>query len=99
MALLPLILARKFLARPTEHRTFLIVLCTSGLLYSLLALYEVRMSPQLNNMVYGFFPHSWRQHIRGNGFRPLVFLEHGLFLGIFLSTTVLAAFGLARIPT
>ena len=97
IVLLPFLLARKFLARPEEHRTFLIILCFAGFVYSFPALYEIRMSPQLNNIVYGIFPHSWIQHIRGNGFRPLVFLEHGLVLGIFLSATVLAALGMVRL--
>ncbi|MBW4710788.1 hypothetical protein KX928_23605 [Roseobacter sp. YSTF-M11] len=89
--MLPLLLARKFLATEQGHRTLLKVFCIIGLIYSLLALYEIRMSPQLNVMVYGFFPHSWQQHIRGDGFRPLVFLKHGLWLGIFMSGAVLAA--------
>lgn len=89
--MLPLLLARKFLATDQGHRILLNVLCIVGLIYSLLALYEIRMSPQLNVMVYGFFPHSWQQHIRGDGFRPLVFLKHGLWLGIFMACAVLAA--------
>ena len=71
--LLPLLLARKLLGHPDQQRRFLIVICVAALGYSLLALYEVRMSPQLNRMIYGFFPHSWLQHIRGGGYRPLVF--------------------------
>ena len=54
------------------------------------------MSPQLNNMFYGFFPHSWGQHMRGGGYRPLVFLEHGLRLGIFMAVAVLATIGYFR---
>lgn len=57
------------------------------------------MSPQLNRIVYDFFPHNWNQHVRGDGFRPLVFLMHGLALAIFLSKTVLAAFGSSRFET
>ena len=54
------------------------------------------MSPQLSNWIYGFFPHSFIQHIRGDGFRPVVFLEHGLWLGIFLCMAVLGACALWR---
>jgi len=95
--LLPLFLGRKFLARPDQQRLLLVALAIAGAFYSLLALFEIRMSPQLNNMVYGFFPSSWLQHIRGNGFRPLVFLNHGLWLAIFFSAAILAAFGLIRL--
>lgn len=96
-SLLPLFMGRKFLAYPDQQRLFLIILVIAGTAYSVLALYEVRMSPQLNRMVYGFFPHSFAQHIRGSYFRPLVFLNHGLWLAIFFSATIFAAFGLARL--
>jgi hypothetical protein len=94
--LLPLMLARKFLAHPEQQRTLLSAFAIAGALYAFLALYEVRMSPQLNNIVYGFFPHSFLQHIRGNGFRPLVFLNHGIWLAIFFSMCCLAALGSFR---
>lgn len=97
MALLPFLLARKFLAYPEHNRTLITVFVFAGLFYSLLALYEVRMSPQLSNMVYGIFPHAWIQHVRGNGFRPIVFLQHGLWVSIFFTCTVLAAAGMARL--
>lgn len=96
ISLIPMLLARKFLAHPEGQKTLLIALCLAGLFYSLPTLYEVRMSPQLNRMIYGFFPHSWVQHIREGGFRPLVFLHHGLWLGIFLSMTVIATASLTR---
>lgn len=96
MALLPFFLARKFLAHPRDQAMLLGLLCLAGLAYSLPALFEVRMSPQLNRMVYGFFPHSWAQHVRAGGFRPLVFLEHGLRLGIFLAICLLASLGFLR---
>ena len=96
MALIPFMIARKWLASSRDHAVLLGFLCLAGLAYSVLALYEIRMSPQLNRMVYGFFPHSWIQHMRGDGFRPLVFLEHGLRLGIFMAVAVLAAVGYSR---
>ncbi len=97
--LLPFLLARKFLARPEHQRIVLSAFVVSAAFYSFLALYEVRMSPQLNNIVYGFFPHSFLQHIRNGGFRPLVFLNHGLWLSIFLSLAFLAAASMVRLST
>lgn len=97
--LLPFLLARKFLAQPDHQRIVLSAFVVSAALYSFLALYEVRMSPQLNNMIYGFFPHNFLQHIRNGGFRPLVFLNHGLWLSIFLSIACLAAAGMFRLST
>ena len=94
--IIPLLLGRKFLATPADQRLLLVALCVAGCAYSFLALYEIRMSPQLNRIVYGFFPHSWAQHVRGGGYRPLVFLQHGLWLAIFFTMAILASFGLLR---
>lgn len=88
---LPFILAQRFLARPEDQVMLLRTFVIAGLGYSLLCLYEVRMSPQLNNIIYGFFPHSFLQHIRAGGFRPIVFLPHGLWVGIFLAMSIVAA--------
>ncbi len=97
MMVLPMFLARKYLATPEAHRMVLLTLCVAGLAYSFLALIEIRLSPQLNQWIYGFFPHSFAQHVRGGGYRPLVFLSHGLVLAIFFSGTIFAAIGLARL--
>lgn len=94
--LTPLFLARRVLASTEGQRTLLFVLVISAVIYCLPTLYEVRMSPQLHRMVYGFFPHSWIQAIRSGGFRPSVFLDHGLSLGIFLTLALVAAAGLYR---
>lgn len=48
VAMLPLLLGRKYLATGHSHKTLLLVLCVAGLIYSLPTLYEVRMSPQIN---------------------------------------------------
>ncbi len=97
--LLPFLLGRKFLADDRGHQVLLAILAIAGAIYVLPALYEVRMSPQLNRMVYGFFPHSWLQHIRGGGFRPLVFLDHGLLLGMYLACAALASAVALRLNT
>ena len=95
-ALLPFLLARKYLAHPDAQAILLAGLVMAGILYSLPALYEVRMSPQLSRDIYGYFPHDWVQHIRAGGFRPVVFLHHGLWLAIFFCASFLAAMSLWR---
>lgn len=67
-------------------------LIAGGLLYVPLCLYEIRMSPQLSNMVYGFFPHSFLQHYRYGGYRPIVFLQHGLAVSLWMAITSTLAF-------
>ncbi|MEJ6396228.1 hypothetical protein V8J82_23440 [Gymnodinialimonas sp. 2305UL16-5] len=95
--ILPLLLGRKFFAHPDTHITLLWGLVIMGLAYSLPTLFEIRMSPRLNLWVYGFFPHDWQQHIRSGGFRPVVFLRHGLLLAIFMAMVAVAVFGLSRV--
>ncbi len=56
-----------------------------GLIYMPLCLFEVRMSPQLSNMIYGFFPHSFAQHVRYGGYRPIVFMQHGLMVAMWMA--------------
>lgn len=94
--LLPLLLAQRHLVGREIQLFTLRSLVWGGLVYSLLMLFELRMSPQLNVMIYGFFPHSFAQHMRDGGWRPIVFLEHGLRVGIFIVMASLAAASLAR---
>jgi O-antigen ligase len=91
LAIIPFILGRNILRNPTDTREVLRALVVAGLLYSLPILFEVRMSPQLNIWIYGYFPLSWIQVLRDGGFRPVVFLGHGLIVALFVATTVVAA--------
>lgn len=96
--LIPFFLARKYLGAPGAHQALLRALLVGGLTYSLLMLIEVRLSPQLNVWLYGFFPHSFVQHVR-DGYRPIVFLEHGLRVGIFICMCFLSSVALWRVST
>ncbi len=92
----PMLLARHFLVAERDRRDVMIALMAGGLVYSLPALVEVRLSPQLNLWIYGYFQHSFEQSIRFGGYRPLVFLYHGIWLAFFLMTSALAATALMR---
>ncbi|WP_120500227.1 O-antigen ligase family protein [Roseovarius sp. EL26] len=96
ISILPFFLGRRYLASEVSQKLLLKILAIALLLYSVLIAYEIRMSPQINSMVYGFFPHSWIQHIRGNGFRPLVFMPHGLWLSILVAMASASAFAIWR---
>lgn len=88
--LVPYFFARRYLATPESHRTLLAGLAVAGLFYSLLMLVEIRLSPQLHLWVYGYHQHSFSQHIR-DGFRPMVFLQHGIWVGFFIFTAMISA--------
>ena len=96
VAILPFLLARRYLADAVAQVNILRGFCIAGLLYSLLVLFEVRMSPQLNVNLFGYFSHSFAQHLRGGGWRPIIFLQHGLWVGIFLSMSILSAMTLFK---
>jgi hypothetical protein len=92
----PFLLARALLAREKDQADLLWALVISTFAYSFLMLVEVRLSPQLNIWIYGYFQHSFEQMMRAGGFRPIVFLYHGLWVAFLTATAVLAAFTLAR---
>lgn len=77
-------------------RDFLRIFCTAGLLYVPLIVIELRFSPQMHAWVYGYLQHTWLQVMREGGFRPMVFMHHGLAVALFMATCGLIAFGLAR---
>lgn len=89
-------LARSLLASAAALREILIALMVGGLAYTVPMLIEIRLSPQLNVWIYGFFQHSFEQMMRQGGYRPIVFLAHGLWVAFFAMTAVLAAASLAR---
>ncbi len=89
--LLPFFLGRQLIRTEEDHVLLFRVLILAGLFYSLLMLFELRMSPQLHRWVYGYFPHSWIQQSRSGGFRPVVFMGHGLWVAFFTAVTVIAA--------
>lgn len=96
IVLLPFFLARRYLGTPEGCRIALLGLVVGGLAYSIPMMIEARFSPQINVWVYGFFQHDFFQTIRFGGYRPVVFLQHGLWVAFFTLTCFLAAVVFAR---
>lgn len=96
VALIPMWLGFRYLNTAQGHRALLEAIAIGGIAYTFPALLEIRLSPQLHNWIYGFFPHDFIQHVRAGGFRPVVFLNHGLMVGIFFCISVIAASVLFR---
>lgn len=91
LTLLPFFVAMRFLSSDRGRSLLLRAFPVAGILYSAPMLFEVRFSPQLHRWVYGFFPHSFGQQVRDGGYRPVVFLSHGLEVALFASMTVIAS--------
>lgn len=93
---LPLVLGAAMFAGSKDLRVLFRTFVGAALVYALFQLIELRLSPQFHIWVYGFFQHSFRQMIRGGGFRPIVFMAHGLSAAMFTMVGVLAATALFK---
>ena len=89
---IPYLAGRIYFNSLDKLHDFCLAIMIGGLLYLPLCLYEIRMSPQLSNIFYGFFPHSFMQHIRYGGYRPIVFMQHGLMVALWMAVTTTVAF-------
>jgi hypothetical protein len=92
----PFLLGRAMFRTIRDLRTLLVVCVGGALIYAPLCLFETVMSPVLHVHVYGFMQHDIRQTLRGGGFRPMVFMTHGIPLSRFLLVAVLSALVLYR---
>jgi hypothetical protein len=92
----PFFIGMRFFCSDDARAELLKSLPLAALFYSIPMLFEIRMSPQLHRWVYGFFPHSFAQQYRDGGFRPVVFLSHGLEVAIFTAMAVMGALIIMR---
>jgi hypothetical protein len=92
---LPYLIGRLYFQNPEQAKDFALGIVIGGLVYVPLCLYEVRMSPQLHNIVYGFTPYTdWKMAIRWGGYRPTVFMRHGLAVALWMVAAATMAFWL-----
>jgi hypothetical protein len=86
---LPYFLGRLYLNNLEALKEIAILIVWGGLIYAPLCLLESRLSPQLHRWVYGFHAHQFAQTIRLDGFRPTVFMQHGLMVAMWMMTSTL----------
>ena len=96
---LPYFLGRFYLNTLTALEELAINIIKGGMIYVPLCIYEGRMSPQLHNMLYGYYPPSFR-HCSilpfGRLQKPMVFMEHGLMVGMWMMMVTLVGFGYGK---
>ncbi len=90
----PYFLGRKYFRTIEDLKFILLGLVVATAVYLPFIWFEVFMSPRLNQIVYGFNQADWVEHIRYGGWRPKVFMQHGLMVALFVSISVLAIFTL-----
>lgn len=93
---LPYLIGRAYFADGPGLEELARGLALGGLVYVPLCLWEIRMSPQLHYKVYGIAQHAFDQTMRGGGYRPMVFLYHGLALGLWMAVASVIAVTLWR---
>jgi hypothetical protein len=95
---MPYLVGRLVVTSSRDARTLVSTFVGLGLVYSLFMLFEMRMSPNLHYWIYGYHFHSdFSQTVRWGGYRPTVFLAHGLTVGLFALAAALFAATEARI--
>lgn len=64
-----------------------LIMFIGGLAVAPLAVVEMIISPQLHIFFYGWYPHDFSQTKRYGGWRPSVFMEHGLELAMWMAAS------------
>ncbi len=90
------LLGRMFFTDLRGLRTLAIGMFAGGLIYVPLCLWELRFSPQLHRIIYGFQVQPFHTAVRFGGYRPLVFLDSGLMLAMWMTAASLLGFLLWR---
>ncbi len=93
---LPYLIGRIYLGHLVGLRGLTYGIFVGGLLYIPLCWIEMRFSPQLHHWIYGYFQHDFGQTIRESGYRPMVFMEHGLAVAMYMTTATIAGVWLWR---
>ena len=93
---MPFFLGRHFLSNTKDTEAIFKIWVTAGLFYTLPMLLELRITPQIHNMLYGYTTVDFIQQMRDGGFRPVVLVGHGLSLAFWFSTCIIAAYALNK---
>jgi len=89
---LPYFLGRLYLGSLDGLRQLAIGILAGGLAYVPFTLIEGVRGPILHQMVYGVSSFDdWTQAQRGGGWRPVVFMQHGLMVSVWMMTAALIA--------
>jgi tetratricopeptide (TPR) repeat protein len=89
---MPYLLGRVYLSDLAGLRELALGIVVGGLVYVPFCLFESRMSPQLQNWLYGFSMY-W-EGMRWGGYRPKVFMTTGLELGMWMTAATVVGYWL-----
>ena len=92
----PYLVGRLYFSSPAGLEALAGAIVGAGLAYLPLCAIEVASSPIIYQALYGFHPFRFQGMVRYVGYRPVVFMEDGNQLGIWLATSALIATWLWR---
>ena len=92
--LVPYCIGRAYFKDASALRQLAVAFVIGGIVYIPLCLLELRLSPQLNYWVYGFHQNQFWRNLRMEGFRPVVFMNNGLMVGMWMATATVISFWL-----
>lgn len=85
------LIGRIYLTDTSAWRSMIAAILMGGLMYVPFCLTEIMLSPQWHNWIYGYHQHSFLQTMRDGGYRPMVFMQHGLMLSFWMTVSTLVA--------
>ena len=88
----PYLIGRLYFSDLKGLRDFAMGIFWGGLVYVPLCLLENLLSPQLHHWIYGFYQNSFAQTYRWGGWRPMVFMDHGLMVAVWMMSAFLIGF-------
>jgi len=95
-SLIQFTLGRVLFRTAEDAKDLLRAFVLGSLIYVPFILIELRLSPQFHYWIYGFHQHSFSQVHRAGGYRPMVFMHHGLALALFICVGAVAAWAYVR---
>ena len=93
---IPYFIGRLYFNDRESLRDLAIGIFVGGFIYMFLCLWEIKMSPQLHRVIYGFSVNRFHYNVRFGGYRPTVFMQGGLMVGMWMSVASLVGFWLWR---
>lgn len=81
---MPYFLGRLYLGEPEYFRDMAVGILLGGLIYVPLCAYEMAIFPSLHHRFFGYHANDPSQLERGGGYRPIVFMQHGLAVGMWM---------------
>ena len=90
---IPYLLGRVYFNNLANIKKLAVAIVQAGLIYVPFCLWEGLMSPQIHKIIYGYYAHTSgiNQSLRLGGYRPMVFMSHGLALGLWMMGVALIA--------